>query len=318
MKRLTEPAALGLRQFEDFFVHRGERAGRIGVAGIAGQGKGLAATTAEINFLEFAAAARLRHPAGAAVAVEGFGVLPDPGDRMIGAHRFEFEPGDALGGVAGQDLAGRRDIEELPAPAAHAISSAAAHNNPAPHIDRQNAFQPRLGFFDDPAGFLDLLQGRHQRGAVLQRPAVILHIGDLEPVGIEIDRHLDDVGELMQVLPVHHRINGERQIELAGPFRDFELFLVGLLESGDAVGQHRFVALEADLHMAQPGIGQRAEPFPGQEHGGGDQIGIQPTSLACCTSSTGPCARSARRRKNESAARRSRRARSNTFFHSSV
>src|SRR5882757_1648745 len=96
---------LGLRQLEDFFVHRGERAGRIGVAGVASQRKGLAAAAAEIDFLEFAAAARLRHPAGAAVAVEGFGVLPDPGDRMVGAHRFEFEPGDALGGMAGQDLA---------------------------------------------------------------------------------------------------------------------------------------------------------------------------------------------------------------------
>src|SRR6202790_773569 len=98
---------LELRLFENLLMHRRQRAGRIGIAGIAGQREGLAAAAAEIHFPELAALARLRHPAGAAIAVEGFGILPDPGDRMIGPHRFEFEPGNGFGGVAGQDLAGR-------------------------------------------------------------------------------------------------------------------------------------------------------------------------------------------------------------------
>src|ERR1700759_5076418 len=98
-----------------------QRAGRIGIGSIAGQRKGLAAAAAEIDLAEFASFAWLLHPAGAAIAVEGIRVLPDPGDRMVRAHRLEFEPGDALGGVAGQHLAGRRDVEELPAPAAHAF-----------------------------------------------------------------------------------------------------------------------------------------------------------------------------------------------------
>src|SRR5882757_9962168 len=110
--------ALGL--LEDLLVQRRQRAGRIGIAGIAGQRKGLAATAAEIDFPELAALARLGHPAGAAIAVERLGILPDPGNRMIGAYGFEFEPGDAFSGVAGQDLAGGRNVEELPAPAAHA------------------------------------------------------------------------------------------------------------------------------------------------------------------------------------------------------
>src|SRR4051794_16258504 len=74
---------LDFRHLEDLVVHRRQGAGRIGVAGVAGQGKSLATTSAEIDFLEFAALARLRHPPGAAIAVEGLGVLPDPGDRMI-------------------------------------------------------------------------------------------------------------------------------------------------------------------------------------------------------------------------------------------
>src|SRR6478609_2483483 len=103
--------ALGL--LEDGLVQRRQRAGGIGVGGIARQRKGLAAAAAEIDLAEFARFTRLLHPAGAAIAVEGVGVLPDPGDRMVGAHRLEIEPGDALGGVAGQHLAGGRDVEEL-------------------------------------------------------------------------------------------------------------------------------------------------------------------------------------------------------------
>src|SRR3954468_8858515 len=95
--------ALGL--LEDLLMHRRQRAGRVGIAGVAGQRKGLAAAAAEIDFLEFAALARLGHPPRAAIAVERLGILPDPGDRMIRAHGFEFESGDALRRVAGQHLA---------------------------------------------------------------------------------------------------------------------------------------------------------------------------------------------------------------------
>ena len=133
---------LGL--LEDLLMHRRQRAGRIGIAGIAGQRKGLAAAAAEIDFAELAALARLRHPAGAAIAVEGLGVLPDPGDRMIGAHRFEFEPGDALRGVAGQDLAGRRNVEELPAPAAHAFLRPQRIIVRHHIVDGEHALQPHL------------------------------------------------------------------------------------------------------------------------------------------------------------------------------
>ena len=117
---------------------------------------------------------------------------------------------------------------------------------------------------------------RHQGGAVLQRPAVILHVGDFEPVGVEIDRHLDDVGELVQVLAVHDGVDRQRQVELARPFRDFELFLMRVLQSGDAVGDHGLVALETDLHMAEPGIGQRRQFLLGQQHRRGDEIAVQP------------------------------------------
>src|SRR3954451_21688814 len=265
--------ALGL--LEDGLVQRRQRTGRIGVGGITGQRKGLAAAAAEIDLAEFATLARLLHPAGAAMAVEGLRVLPDPGDRMVGAHRFEVEPGDALGGVAGQHLAGRRDVEELAAPAAHALLRPQRVIIGHDIVDRQPALQPLARFFDDAVPLVELRHRRHQGVAFLQRPAVILDVGDLEPVGVEIDRHLDDIRQQMQVLPVHHRIHGERQIELARPFCDFELLAVSVFVTADAIGEGFFNALEADLDMAEPGIGKLAQPLARQQHGRGDEIGVE-------------------------------------------
>src|ERR1700744_4599915 len=53
------------RNFENPIMVRRQCAGRIGIAGIAGQRKGLTAASAEIDFLEFAALAGFGHPAGA-------------------------------------------------------------------------------------------------------------------------------------------------------------------------------------------------------------------------------------------------------------
>ena len=51
---------LGFRQLEDLLMQRRQRAGRVGIAGVAGQREGLAAAAAEIDFLELAA----RHGSG--------------------------------------------------------------------------------------------------------------------------------------------------------------------------------------------------------------------------------------------------------------
>src|SRR5579871_4988335 len=83
----------------------------------------------------------------------------------------------------------------------------------------------------------------------------------------------------MQVLAMHHRIHGEREIELARPFCHFELLPVRIPEPRDAIGDHGFVALEADLDMAKPGIGEIAEPLARQQHGRGDEVGVEPDAV---------------------------------------
>src|ERR1700741_3757045 len=62
---------LRFRLLEDLLMHRRQRAGGIGVAGGAPKCKGRAAAAAEIDLLVFAGTAGLRHPARAAIAVEG-------------------------------------------------------------------------------------------------------------------------------------------------------------------------------------------------------------------------------------------------------
>src|SRR5947209_2666621 len=146
--------ALGL--LEDGLVQRRQRAGGVGVGGITRQRKRLAAAAAKVDLAEFARLARLLHPAGAAIAVEGLGVLPDPGDRMIGAHGFEVEPGDALGGVAGQHLAGRRDVEELPAPAAHALLRPQRVIVRHDIVDRLPALEPHARLLDATGTVVEL------------------------------------------------------------------------------------------------------------------------------------------------------------------
>ena len=94
--------------------------------------------------------------------------------------------------MAGQHLALRRNVKNVLRPAAHArlrqLRVIVRHHV----IDGEHALQPRLRLRDDCGLLQHLLIGRHQRGAVTQRPAVILHMRDFEPAGAEIDRQLDD------------------------------------------------------------------------------------------------------------------------------
>src|SRR5262245_42346996 len=92
---------------------------RIGRARIAGDGEGLAAAAAEIDVTPLAALARLRQPVGAAERHERRRRLPDLGERMV-ADIPELQLRNAFRRMTGQHLAGRRDVERAPAPAADA------------------------------------------------------------------------------------------------------------------------------------------------------------------------------------------------------
>src|SRR5215207_1697652 len=100
-------------------VHGRQRASGIGIAGVAREREGLAAAAAEIDRLAGAGGAGLPHPIRAAERRERRRALPNVVQRAV-AYAPEREARDGLGGVAGENLAARRDVERAPPPAVDA------------------------------------------------------------------------------------------------------------------------------------------------------------------------------------------------------
>ena len=92
-----------------------------------------------------------------------------------------------------------------------------------------------------------LLPGRHQRGAVDQRPAVVLDVRDLEPLRAELDREIDDLAEMVEVLAMHHGIDRERQPGRPDHRRQRHLLGVALAVAADPVGAVGATVLDAEI-----------------------------------------------------------------------
>ena len=131
-------------------------AGGIGVAGVPGQRQRLAAAAAPVDLAPVARAAGLAHPFRAAEGLEGGVRAPDVAKRMI-AHVPEFEARNGLGGVARQRLAGRRDIDRDPPPAARARLRIAGVIVGDHHVDDQLALEARPRLLHQRDRFFDLL-----------------------------------------------------------------------------------------------------------------------------------------------------------------
>ena len=106
---------------------------------------------------------------------------------------------------------------------------------------------------------LDLLAGRHQRGAILQRLTVVLHVRDLDPARADREREIDHVANPVDVGTVHHRVHRERQLLPHDLRRQCPFPGQRAVIAGNVVGGCRVAVLDGDLHMIEPGLGQRAE-----------------------------------------------------------
>ncbi len=60
---------------------------------------------------------------------------------------------------------------------------------------------------------------------------------------------------------MHDRVDGQRQIEFAGPAGYFALLDVAVLEAPYPIGQCGLTALEADLDVGEAGIGDLGKFF---------------------------------------------------------
>ena len=119
---------------------------------------------------------------------------------------------------------------------------------------------------------------RHQRAAVLERPGVVLHVGDLDASGAELDRVVDDRFHAIDVVAMDRRVDGQRHAELAHPAGHFLLLGAAALVAADAVGilGLRVDVLNGDLHVVEAARLQLFEPVALQQHRGGDEIGVEP------------------------------------------
>ena len=89
--------------------------------------------------------------------------------------------------------------------------------------------------FDRGGSLVQLVAARQQRSPVRQRPAVILDVGDLEPVGPQHYGEIDDVFEMSKILSVNNRVDGQRQPGLPNQACSPVLCLLCPDETGDPV-----------------------------------------------------------------------------------
>ena len=95
--------------------------------------------------------------------------------------------------------------------------------------------------------------------AIGKRPAGILHIGDLEPLRAERQRQLDEFRNLVDVVAMDRRVDGEWQAGRPRLSCGLELLVVAAAMVADAVRRGRSRALEAELQMVEPGLGERLD-----------------------------------------------------------
>ena len=122
---------------------------------------------------------------------------------------------------------------------------------------------------------LDLLAGGHQRGAVPECPAVILHMRDLDTVCSQCEREIDDIADPVDVGAVHHCVHRERELmpNDRGGERPFPGECARV--AGNAIGGLGVAVLDRDLHMIKPGLHQPSQHAFRDPDGRGDEIGIQ-------------------------------------------
>ncbi len=116
---------------------------------------------------------------------------------------------------------------------------------------------------------------RHQEGAVLEAPAVVLHAGHLQPPGSQFDGEIDDLADPRGVVAVNDRVDGEGHARLDDPARDLQFAAVGVLQAADPIAARGIGVLEAELDVFQSGRRQPAQPVAVQQNTRCNQVGVQ-------------------------------------------
>ena len=249
-----------------------QAAHRIRAGRVPGDEPGLTSATAEVLVTLRTAPARLLHPLRAAKPVERRRLVPDPGKPVFG-HLGKIDAGEPARALAGQGGAVGGDAEKYPPPAVHARLRAigvvvrdhvedfhaVAMRRLVPVRDRLRAFQ--------------LLAGGKELVPVVERPAVVLRVGELHVIRPEIQRHVQNRGRVVDVVPVEHDVEHHRIALLLDRTRHLDLVGKGIRAS-EMVVERRVARLEADLDVVEARVPEPAHAVRVHPDRRGDEIGV--------------------------------------------
>ena len=142
-------------------------------------------------------------------------------------------------------------------------------------VDDHLATQPLAGGQHHLAGAHRLRLRRHQRTPVQVGPAVELDGRHLDAAATQPLGQIDHLGQVVQILAMHHGVQRQRKADGEDPFRRLHLATETATIAADPVGHLGIDALQGQLDMIDHPV-KLAQARFGQPDARGDQIDIKP------------------------------------------
>src|SRR5262245_4482878 len=220
---------------------------RIGGARIACDQESLTSAAAIVLVTPRTGPAGLLHPGLAAEGIERRRIAPDLAERMF-ADVPEFKTGNDFGGMAGKYLAGRRYVERTAPPTADTRLRKTGVIVGHDRVNDDTAMEARAQHLHLAHRLVDLRTRRHQRRAVLHRPAVILNVCDLDPDRAERQRQFHHRLDTPNIRAVHDHVDRQRQTEAHDLAGDGTLAGERAFIAGDEIGGCFVAVLDRNLN----------------------------------------------------------------------
>ena len=118
-----------------------------------------------------------------------------------------------------------------------------------------------------------MLAGGQQVIDIDARPAVVLGARQFHIIGVQFDRHIEDVADLIDILAMDHDVQHHRIFVFLDDPRHF-FFMPETAAAADEVVQFFIAGLKADLDMVQARVLEAFDPLLVHADPGGDQVGV--------------------------------------------
>ena len=109
----------------------------------------------------------------------------------------------------------------------------------------------RARSFNNARCLIQLRACWQKRGAIFQRPAVILHMRHFNPRGTPGKRQINHRRQIMQILPMHHGVECQRQARFTHQPCRYLLARMRTLHAADALCALSLGILDGKLHVIE-------------------------------------------------------------------